>query len=491
MTKYKSCLIIFLLITFFISLFTFSAQTAGAEIAPGITVPSFSSLQPHAKLHDPFKFMNGTRLTSKNQWEARRQEISALVQTFEYGIKPPKPQTVTDSFSSNALTVNCSQNGKSISFKCSIQYPTTGKAPYPAMIGVGMSTLDNTELLKLGVAIITFPCEDIASNATKATGLFYNLYGTNYNGGSFIAWAWGVSRMIDALEITPSTNIDPKRLGVTGGSRYGKGALCVGAFDERIALTVPQEGGVSSSGSFRIADASGKNIEKLPNLAGGTCWMAPSFTQFQNQTNKLPFDTHMIHALVAPRPLLLIENPDFEWLYAEGDYQTAQASHMIYEGLGVPDKIGFSSVGGHGHCQYPASQLPELRAYIQKFLIGGGTANTNINRIDKTYIFDKAKWVDWTIPDLAGPLTSPSPINIPSPTPTPIQITTPTSTLKNTEDINNDGVVNMADVILIATCFNAIQGDTRYDKKYDLNSDGVINMSDVIFVALKFGKLSA
>jgi hypothetical protein len=372
---------------------------------PGtIVIPPFSSLPAITKLPDPFKLMDGTHMTQKSQWAQRRAEISALAQAFEYGIIPAKPQTVTGSFSSNALTVTCSQNGKSISFKCSIQYPSTGKAPYPAMIGVGMDTLNTSEILKLGVALITFPCEDVASNATKASGVFYTLYGTNYNAGSFAAWTWGVSRMIDALETTPSANIDTKHLGVTGGSRYGKGAMCVGAFEERIALTVPQEGGVSSSGAFRIADAwnasSSDKVEALPNLAGGTCWMAPTFTQFQNQTNKLPFDTHMIHALCMPRGLLLIENPDYVWLGVPGDYQTAQVSRMIFNAFGMQDRIGFSSVGGHAHCSFPASQQPELTAFIQKFLLGNNSVNTNINRTDKTYTFDQAKWVDWTIPVL-------------------------------------------------------------------------------------------
>ena len=365
-----------------------------------VTAPPLSHFESYSKLHNPFEFFDGTTMTRKDQWPFRREEISALAQAYEYGIKPEKPESVTGSFGNSSIKVTCKQGGKSISFKCSIQYPSTGKAPYPAMIGVGMSTLNNTELLKLGVAVITFPCEEIASNQTKASGKYFDLYGKNYNGGSFIAWAWGVSCMIDALETTPDANIDPKRLGVTGGSRYGKGALCVGAFDERIVLTVPQEGGVSSSGSFRIAEASGEDVEKLPNLAGGTCWMAPSFIQFQNQTNKLPLDTHMIHALIAPRALLLIENPDYEWLYVEGCYQTVQVSRMIYEGLGIPERIGFSSVGGHMHCTFPASQQPELTAYIQKFLIGGGSSNTNINRSDKKYFFDKSKWVQWTIPDL-------------------------------------------------------------------------------------------
>jgi len=55
-----------------------------------------------------------------------------------------------------------------------------------------------------------------------------------------MAWAWGVSRIIDALEVTPAARINPTKVGVTGCSRNGKGALVAGAFDTRIALTIPQ-----------------------------------------------------------------------------------------------------------------------------------------------------------------------------------------------------------------------------------------------------------
>jgi lysophospholipase L1-like esterase len=56
-------------------------------------------------------------------------------------------------------------------------------------------------------------------------------------------------------------------------------------------------------------------------------------------------------------------------------------------------------------------------------------------------------------------------------------------------DLNNDGVINMSDVILLAKTFNSISGDSKYIISYDLNSDGAINMSDVIIIASNFNKL--
>jgi len=70
-----------------------------------------------------------------------------------------------------------------------------------------------------------------------------------------------------------------------------------------------------------------------------------------------------------------------------------------------------------------------------------------------------------------------------TPTPTKIQ-TTPVISV----DINKDGVVNMADVILLATKFNSTKGDGKYVDSYDLNRDGAINMADVIMIAASFNK---
>jgi endoglucanase len=55
------------------------------------------------------------------------------------------------------------------------------------------------------------------------------------------------------------------------------------------------------------------------------------------------------------------------------------------------------------------------------------------------------------------------------------------------EDINKDGSVNMADVVLVAKVFGLTKDDPAFDKKCDLNNDGSINMSDIVKLALKFG----
>jgi alpha-galactosidase len=76
----------------------------------------------------------------------------------------------------------------------------------------------------------------------------------------------------------------------------------------------------------------------------------------------------------------------------------------------------------------------------------------------------------------SGPVVTPT--SAPTLTPTPLAVVT--------GDLNNDGVINMADVIILAVAFNSVRGDIRYNPLYDLTNDGAINMADVIIIASKF-----
>ncbi len=68
-----------------------------------------------------------------------------------------------------------------------------------------------------------------------------------------------------------------------------------------------------------------------------------------------------------------------------------------------------------------------------------------------------------------------------APTPTPASV--------KSVDVDQNGVVNMADVILIASAFGTVQGDAKFVESYDLNSDGAINMADIVMIAAKFGRI--
>lgn len=351
--------------------------------------------------------MDGSRITSRYDWTCRRAEVSKQAQLYELGEKPdPSTANVTASASGSTITVNVQANGQSISFNANIQLPTTGSAPYPAVIGIGGSNLNNSALLSRGVAVINFPNNEIAeqtNGSSRGRGKFYTLYGSNHGAGAMTAWAWGVSRLIDALEKTPGANINPERLGVTGCSRNGKGALIVGALDERILLTIPQESGSGGSAAWRVSDAqrsAGQNVQTLSQIVTENVWFRSSFSQFASTANRLPFDHHQVMGLVAPRALLVLENTGMEWLGNVSTYTASVAAREIWTALGIADRMGVSQVGGHQHCAFPSSQQAEVNAFVDKFLIGTGSGNTNVVRTDGNFSVDRARWINWTTPNL-------------------------------------------------------------------------------------------
>ncbi|WP_430623908.1 carbohydrate binding domain-containing protein [Marinimicrobium locisalis] len=369
-------------------------------------LPSYNQLTTINGLPDPFRTIDGTDITSADDWTCRRAEISAQLQRYELGEKPAPTATVSGSGNGSSITVNVQDNGGSISFSANISLPNGGQPPYPAVIGMGGSSLNNDRLRNQGVAVITFPNNDIASQAggnARGQGKFYDLYGGNHSAGAMAAWAWGVSRLIDALETTPSVNIDADRLAVTGCSRNGKGALMAGALDERIRLAVPQESGSGGSAAWRVSDAqqaNGQNVQTLSQIVTENVWFRESFSQFGNSATRLPFDHHEVLGLVAPRGLLVLENTDMEWLGNESTYTAAVVAREIWEALGVSDHMAVSQMGGYSHCQFPSSQQNVLDAFVARFLLDSNNGNTDVIRTDGNINVDFNRWVNWDTPAL-------------------------------------------------------------------------------------------
>jgi len=368
------------------------------------SMPSYGTLQADSLLPDPFLSMSGSRITSLTDWTCRRAEIKAQLESWELGPKPPKPTMVSGSVTATSITVNAGDGTNSITFSASVSLPPTGTAPYPAIIGFIGGSLNATAVKNLGVAIINYSNDDLGvqqSASSRGQGKFYDLYGQSNRAGSMMAWAWGVSRIMDVLSQSDNTVIDVTHVGVTGCSRDGKGALVAGAFDERIALTIPQESGSGGTATWRISDfqkSQGTNVQTLSEITGENDWFAGSFAQFNSTAVKLPFDHHTLMGMVAPRGLLAIDNTGIDWLTAPSSWGGEQAARAIYQALGVPSNLGASQVSHGDHCTFQSSQQPEVDAFIKKFLLGQNVATT-VNKTDGA-AFDQARWVDWTTPAL-------------------------------------------------------------------------------------------
>ncbi|KAF8179215.1 hypothetical protein BJ912DRAFT_982925 [Pholiota molesta] len=211
------------------------------------------------------------------------------------------------------------------------------------------------------------------------------------------AWSWGISRIIDVLEKTPEANIDLKRLGVTGCSRNGKGAFVAGVFDDRIALTIPKESGSGGEGCWRISDwmlANGTDTQTASEIVRERMVLA-ELRQLRQRRRRAPFGSPHARGLIAPRALFVIDNTGIDWLGPESNFGCMKTANKIWQALGVPDNMGFSGVGNHDHCAFPASQPPDLDTFFSKFFFGQNT-NTSVIETDglNDLGFVDSDWID-------------------------------------------------------------------------------------------------
>lgn len=346
------------------------------------------------KLPNPFVFSDGSAVESTDDWACRQKEILAMMEQYELGELPGPPESVDASMSGSSINIRVSNAGRSISFSANIR--RCGSPPCPAIIGIGGVSIP----VPSSVGTITFNNDQMAQQmnpSSHGSGLFFDLYGRDHSAGALTAWAWGVGRLIDGLEKLGSsaTGIDTTKLGVSGCSRNGKGAFVVGALEPRIALTIPQESGSGGAACWRISDdekSKGANIQTASQIVTENAWFSPRFNQHTSATQTMPEDHHMLAGLVAPRGLYVAEN-NIDWLGPKSTTGCMKAGRLIYQALGVPNNMGFSLVGGHGHCQFPGSQNSELTGFINAFLLGQGNP-PSVERSDTDV--QTSTYADWT-----------------------------------------------------------------------------------------------
>ncbi|HTV20829.1 MAG TPA: hypothetical protein VMG12_19225 [Polyangiaceae bacterium] len=376
-------------------------------------LPSPEQLPERETLPDPFERLDGTRLQRRSDWRCRRQEIIGQAEKYIYGQKPPRPEKVTGSVDRGRVAVDVEHAGKSIHFEAEVVLPAQGAGPFPAIINLGKRSafggtrLGESFILEQGVALVYYNHNEVgtegkpeASRGLPNPGLFYDLYGGDHSAGLLMAWAWGASRLLDVLEQSGGAIIDASRVGVTGCSRNGKGAFTVGAFDERIALTIPQETSTGGLPAYRIVDVT-DGAERTNWNFFGLNWLANDFRPFVEHATKLPIDSHEIVALVAPRGLLVLDNPFIAQFAASSAHTAVLAGAEVYRALGAGDNISYvSDVADPKHCAAGKPEYTEpLVQSIGKFLKRDRVA-PSIIKVGANGLGDAARWVRWQAPAL-------------------------------------------------------------------------------------------
>ncbi|HKQ37442.1 MAG TPA: acetylxylan esterase [Verrucomicrobiae bacterium] len=326
-------------------------------------------------LPDPLVMKDGTRVTTRKQWEQkRRPELKELFQEQMYGHIPPKPKkidfkvqgehddflggkavlkNVTISFGSpeapkiDLLVISPKGKQKSPAFLvlnfCG-NHAITDDKRVPLLRGWAKCSPNNRatdadrgtqandwpleEIVARGYALATFCNSDPDSDRADVSDGVYKWLDPNappQNRGTIAAWAWGFHRAMDYL-VTDKA-IDAKRVATLGHSRNGKTALLAAAMDERFALAIPHQAGCGGTAPSR-----GKTGESVQQINKGfPHWFNAEFKKYNDAPEKLPFDQNCLVALMAPRPVLFSNAQEDRWANPSGQFEVLKAAEPVYK----------------------------------------------------------------------------------------------------------------------------------------------------------------
>lgn len=389
---------------------------AGAETVELIPPKQLPEVEGFPEL---MRFQNGDPVETVEDWERRREELMELYSYYMYGYMPDKTQeklsyAIEDEpvTGSKLLTITVEANERSASFSVLVTLPETEapEAGYPFYVEYTPWHYQNwftkewvTEVsancayaASRGYAGVNYDTSLVAKDNATYFGAFYTLYpyekytlNTQTQNGTLLAWAWGVSKIIDAMEAGAGAemNIDPANSLVGGVSRYGKGVAVAGAYDRRIRVVIPSCSGAGGIATYRTNN-SGKTYD-LTSLGGSSAWTNESANEpFGNlkggegywfcgnfakipTVKSLPVDQHMLAALVADpdRHMIIVTGIESEgWNNTEGQCLAYAASQAAWDLLGCGDQNNML-IHLNGHAILP-SDMQYILDYCDVHLYG-------------------------------------------------------------------------------------------------------------------------
>ena len=368
-------------------------------------------------LPELLRFENGQEVRTPADWARRREELLSLYSEYMYGYMPdPARETLSWSLSGDPetggtlLNISVSAGGRSASFEVLAGLPSR-EAPeggFPFWLEywpwhfqnwftkewfTGFSP-NSRRAMERGYAAFQYDWSRVAQDNDSFTGAFYDLYpydAENPAGqrGALLAWAWGVSKVIDALEAGAGKvlNINPALSVVAGVSRFGKSAAVAGAYDERIRVTVPACSGAGGVAVYRTCNhgktynlsslggpqrwTNDSQNEPFSNLQGGEgYWFCGNFARVPS-VRHLPVDQHMLCALAAgkDRHLIVVTGITSEgWNNTEGQCLAYVKARPAWDLLGCGDQNNMI-IHLDGHAVLP-SDLEQILDYCDIRLPG-------------------------------------------------------------------------------------------------------------------------
>ena len=374
----------FSLSAFCILLYMMQSIDGSAQFPPGTNVDE-SKVPPYV-LPDPLVMSNAKKVKDTKEWNTiQRPYIYHLFEENVYGRYPTQPVTIhfkTRESSANALNgiatrkqvrVYLHPTDTTVFTDVLIYLPNSYKTRAPIFLSMNFN---GNETVNKDPAILPSQNETQINrghvDSTRGTDAYWQIedviargYGvaTAYYGdfepdnkdgwktgirttlkdllkiepeewGALGAWAWGMSRIMDYLQ--QDALIDAKRVVLMGHSRLGKASLWAGASDARFAIVISNESGEGGAAlSKRWFGETVKQInDQFPH------WFVAAYKNYNNNTDSLPVDQHMLLSLIAPRPLYIASAEGDQWSDPKGEFLSAVNAGKVYalfgkKGLGT------------------------------------------------------------------------------------------------------------------------------------------------------------
>jgi hypothetical protein len=401
------------------------------------TLPGVKDLPFRKEMPDVMVMNDGTRVTTRGQWEKRRQEMKRILEYYAVGQRPPPPGNVKGKEVASEIVLDGAVKYRLVHLtfgpaeKLFLDigvYTPVGGGPSPAIIlqsgtapggavlprlpqgpnqGRGQDVLmmvgpvppappaapaqaaggptaqsvasQNANVFRRGYALVTYNSNDCAEDTTlrnlDGSWAFRNTrFYPAYPGYDWgILAGWAWGASRVADYLETDPAIDKTKLIITGASRNGKSSMVAAAFDERL-MGAPVVTGGGGMGAYRFAGPRGSETLDIMQKKYPN-WFSPNLHEFWGQRERLPFDEHWFMALAAPRPFISLEGETDTISLPEAVRQSDLAAQPAYELFGVKDHLGVN-YGKHGHA-FTTEDWTAIMDFFDKNLLG--------KRIDRTF----------------------------------------------------------------------------------------------------------